>query len=144
MGQWRGCAGRQRVSKGRVMDQAVLTKKRILIADDEPSIRLLYERELRKEGYELFFALSGQDAVRLARELKPDLVVLDIRMPEMDGIQALHRLLEEQNSLPVVINTAYSSYKDNFLCWAAEAYLVKSSELTELKDTIRFLLNRSN
>ena len=126
------------------MDQAVLTKKRILIADDEPSIRLLYERELRKEGYELFFALSGQDAVRLARELKPDLVVLDIRMPEMDGIQALHRLLEEQNSLPVVINTAYSSYKDNFLCWAAEAYLVKSSELTELKDTIRFLLNRSN
>ena len=126
------------------MDQAVLTKKRILIADDEPSIRLLYERELKKEGYELFFALSGQDAVRLARELKPDLVVLDIRMPGMDGIQALHRLLEEQNSLPVVINTAYSSYKDNFLCWAAEAYLVKSSELTELKDTIRFLLNRSN
>jgi len=126
------------------MEQALLTKKRILIADDEPGIRLLYDRELKKEGYEIFFAGNGQDAVRLARELKPDLVVLDIRMPGMDGIQALHRLLEEQNSLPVVINTAYSSYKDNFLCWAAEAYLVKSSELTELKDTIRFLLNRSN
>jgi DNA-binding response OmpR family regulator len=143
MGQWRGVQARE-ICKGRVMDQAVLTKKRILIADDEPSIRLLYERELTKEGYEVFFAANGQDALRLAREVRPDLVVLDIRMPGMDGIQALHRLLEEQNSLPVVINTAYSSYKDNFLCWAAEAYLVKSSELTELKDTIRFLLNRRN
>lgn len=126
------------------MDQAVLTKKRILIADDEPSIRFLYERELKKEGYEVVFAVNGQEALRLAREEKPDLVVLDIRMPGMDGIQALHRILEEQNSLPVIINTAYSSFKDNFLCWAAEAYLVKSSELTELKDTIRFLLNRGN
>jgi DNA-binding response OmpR family regulator len=126
------------------MDQAVLTKKRILIADDEPSIRFLYERELKKEGYEVVFAVNGQEALRLAREERPDLVVLDIRMPGMDGIQALHRILEEQNSLPVIINTAYSSFKDNFLCWAAEAYLVKSSELTELKDTIRFLLNRGN
>ncbi len=126
------------------MDQAVLTKKRILIADDEPSIRFLYERELKKEGYEVVFAVNGQEALRLAREEKPDLVVLDIRMPGMDGIQALHRILEEQNSLPVIINTAYSSFKDNFLCWAVEAYLVKSSELTELKDTIRFLLNRGN
>jgi DNA-binding response OmpR family regulator len=126
------------------MSQAVLTKKRILIADDEPGIRLLYERELKKEGYELLFAINGQEAVRLAKEERPDLVVLDIRMPGMDGIQALHRLLEDQNSLPVIINTAYSSYKDNFMCWAAEAYLVKSSELTELKDTIRSVLNRSS
>jgi DNA-binding response OmpR family regulator len=138
------CRLRERLLREGVMDQAVLTKKRILIADDEPSIRFLYERELKKEGYEVVFAVNGQEALRLAREEKPDLVVLDIRMPGMDGIQALHRILEEQNSLPVIINTAYSSFKDNFLCWAAEAYLVKSSELTELKDTIRFLLNRGN
>ena len=114
--------------------------KRVLVADDEHSIRKLYERELRKEGYEVMFATNGQEAIQMVKNDRPDLIVLDIRMPGMDGIEAMSRILEENNELPVVINTAYTSYKENFLSWAADAYLTKSADLSELKGTIRSIL----
>ena len=114
--------------------------KRVLVADDEHSIRKLYERELKKEGYEVLFATNGQEAIQMVRTGRPDLIVMDIRMPGMDGIEAMSRILEENNELPVVINTAYSSYKDNFLSWSADAYLTKSADLSELKGTIKTIL----
>lgn len=115
--------------------------KKVLVADDEQSIRKLYERELRKEGYEVLFASNGQEAIQMVRNGRPDLIVMDIRMPGMDGIEAMSRILEENNELPVVINTAYSSYKENFLSWSADAYLTKSADLSELKGTIRSILD---
>jgi two-component system response regulator (stage 0 sporulation protein F) len=115
--------------------------KTVLVADDEVSIRKLYQRELSREGYRVLFASNAQEAIQMARENTPDLVILDIRMPGMDGIEAMGRILEENNELPVVINTAYSSYKDSFLSWSADAYVTKSSDLTELKDTVRNILS---
>ncbi|MGH9360966.1 MAG: response regulator [Thermoanaerobaculia bacterium] len=114
--------------------------RKVLVADDELGIRKLYERELKKAGYEVIFATSGQEAVQAVRAGRPDLIVMDIRMPGMDGIEAMGRILEENNELPVVINTAYSTYKENFLSWSADAYVTKSSDLTELKNIIRNLL----
>jgi len=70
----------------------------------------------------------------------PDLVVLDIRMPGMDGLDAMSRILERHPKLKVVLNSAYSSYKDNFMSWAADAYVVKSSDLSELRSTVKALL----
>ncbi len=116
--------------------------KKVLVADDEPAIRKLYERELRKEGYEVLFATNGQEAIRMVREGHPDVIVMDIRMPGMDGIEAMSRILEENNELPVIINTAFSSYKDNFLSWSADAYLTKSADLSELKGTIRTIIDQ--
>ena len=75
----------------------------------------------------------------LARE-GPDIVVLDICMPGMDGIEVLGRMLSADDHVPVVLNTAYGSYKDSFMSWAADAYVVKSADLTELKTTVRRLL----
>jgi len=115
--------------------------KTVLVADDEVSIRKLYQRELSREGYNVLFAANAQEAIRMARENNPDLVIMDIRMPGMDGIEAMGRILEERNELPVVLNTAYSCYKDSFLSWSADAYVTKSSDLTELKDTVRSLLS---
>jgi two-component system, response regulator, stage 0 sporulation protein F len=115
--------------------------KKVLVADDEQSIRKLYERELKKEGYEVLFASNGQEAIQMVRSGRPDLIVMDIRMPGMDGIEAMSRILEENNELPIVINTAYSSYKENFLSWSADAYLTKSADLSELKGTIRSILD---
>ncbi len=116
--------------------------KKVLVADDEPAIRKLYERELRKEGYEVLFATNGQEAIQMVRDGHPDVIVMDIRMPGMDGIEAMSRILEEDNQLPVIINTAFSSYKENFLSWSADAYLTKSADLAELKGTIRNIIDQ--
>ena len=80
--------------------------KTVLVADDEVSIRKLYQRELKLEGYNVVFASNAQEAVQKAREDAPDLVIMDIRMPGMDGIEAMGRILEENNEIPVVIDTA--------------------------------------
>ncbi len=114
--------------------------KTVLIADDEASIRKLYERELTEEGYHVVTAATAREAIEITRDVLPDLVVMDIRMPGMDGIEAMGRILEENNELPIVINTAYSSYKDSFLSWPADAYLIKSADLTNLKDAVQNLL----
>lgn len=118
--------------------------KKILIADDEVSMRKLYERELAKEGYEIITASNGKEAMEKVRQEIPDLLVLDIRMPGMDGLHTMSCILEENDELPIIINSAYSSYKDSFMSWTADAYLVKSSDLTELKSTVATVLeNRS-
>jgi CheY-like chemotaxis protein len=115
--------------------------KTVLVADDEASIRKLYQRELNREGYNVVFASSAQEAIDKTRQANPDVVVMDIRMPGMDGIEAMGRILEENNSIPIIINTAYTSYKDSFLSWSADAYVTKSSDLSELKQTIHTLLH---
>jgi DNA-binding response OmpR family regulator len=72
---------------------------------------------------------------------KYDLVILDIRMPEMDGIEALGKILSRDKKIPIIIYTAYSNYKSNFMTWTADAYITKSSNLQELKDKIREILS---
>ena len=119
-----------------------MPKKRILVVDDEVNQALLYEQELMDEGYDVDLANTGTDAVALVKEKSYDLVVLDIGMPEMDGLETLGRMLSMDNKLPVILNTAYPSYKDNFMSWAADAYVVKSSDLTELKSKIKESLTK--
>ncbi len=114
---------------------------KVLIVDDEPHLRLLYETELRRAGYETMTAGNAQQGLEFVETMKPDLVVLDIRMSGMDGIEALQRILERDNSIPVVLNTAFSSYRDNYLTWAADAYVTKSADVTELLDTVQGLLS---
>ncbi len=114
---------------------------RIMIVDDERSTLLLYARELRDEGYEITQATNPREALERFRSERPDLVVLDIRMPGMDGLEVLGRLLSIDRKVPIVLVSAYSFYRDNFLSWAADAYVSKSSDLSEIKNTIKFLLD---
>ena len=114
-----------------------MERKTVLIVEDDVNQSLLYEQELTDEGYRVVLASDGREALRKVNEASPDVVVLDIAMPGMDGIESLGRILGKDNRLPVILNTAYSSYKDNFMSWSAEAYVVKSSDLTELKAEIR-------
>lgn len=116
--------------------------KTILIADDDKNLALLYEQELSDEGYSVEVVFDARQAIEKVEAQPPDLLVLDIQMPGMDGIEALSHILGKNNQLPVILNTAYSTYKDNFMTWAADAYVVKSSDLGELKDTIRDVLKR--
>ena len=114
---------------------------KVLIVDDEPHLRLLYETELRRAGYETMTAGNATQGLEFVETMKPDLVILDIRMAGMDGIEALQRIIERDNSIPVVLNTAFSSYKDNYLTWAADAYVTKSSDVTELLETVNDVLD---
>lgn len=113
---------------------------RILVVDDEENIRLLYERELTKEGYEVALAASGEEALQMLKENPPHLVVLDIKMPGLDGVEVLSKMMNIDNKMPIVLNTAYASYQDNFTTWAADAYVVKSSDLSELTGRIKKIL----
>ena len=108
----------------------------VLIVDDDQNQRLLYQEELSYEGYDVVEATSGQEAIAIVQSDGIDVVVLDIAMPGMDGVEALSRILAIDNKMPVVLNTAYSSYKDDFMTWAADAYVVKSSDLSGLKQQI--------
>ncbi|RME03416.1 MAG: response regulator [Planctomycetota bacterium] len=117
---------------------------KILVVEDERNLRLLYEEELTEEGYEVLLAEDGQKALEIAKKNMPDLVILDIMMPGMDGIETLGKLLSQNNKIPVILNTAYSHYRNNFMSWMADAYVVKSSDLTELKSEIKRLLAERN
>lgn len=116
-------------------------KKKILVVEDEEGLRLLYREELEAEGYEVITAQNGKEAVEKL-ELKPDLVILDIVMPVMDGMEALGRILGRERRIPIILNTSYPSYQEDFMSWAADAYITKSADLEELKRTVRELLER--
>lgn len=114
--------------------------RKILVVDDDENQRKLYAQEFREEGYEVVEAASGRAAMESAARDRPDLVVLDICMPDMDGLEALGHMIGADYHIPIVLNTAYSSYRDNFMSWAADAYVIKSADLTVLKTTVRELL----
>jgi len=113
---------------------------KVLVVDDDKNLRLLYEQELSEEGHEVTLAGSGPEALDYLKAQRPDLIILDISMPGMDGIEALGKILAKDRTMPVILNTAYSAYKDNFMTWSADAYVVKSGDLTELKAKIKDVL----
>jgi len=114
--------------------------KTILVVDDDEPIRNLLAEEFKDEGYRVITASNARDALKLVENESLDLVILDIRMPGMDGLEALPRILGIKEGLPVILNTAYSQYKESFMSWAADAYVIKSSDLSELKAKVKELI----
>jgi CheY-like chemotaxis protein len=114
--------------------------KRILVVDDEESIRLLFQEELTDIGYEVVTAESGEEALRMVKQQKPDLITLDIRMAQMDGSEFLQELRKMYRDLPVVVCTAYDDYRQDFRLWASDGFITKSSDISELKAKITELL----
>ena len=115
--------------------------KKILVVEDEEGLRLLYQEELESEGYQVITAQNGREAIQKLEE-EPDLIVLDIVMPVMDGMEALGRILGRERRVPIILNTSYPGYREDFMSWAADAYVTKSMDLTELKTKIKELLER--
>ena len=115
-------------------------KKRILVVEDEGALRLLYEEELKEEGYEVLTARNGREALSHLKEETPDLVILDIRMPEMDGMEVFGRILSQGRKIRIIINTAYSEYRQDLMTRGADAYVIKSADLKELKEKVREVL----
>ena len=105
----------------------------LLIVDDEKNLLRLYQREFLEDGYDVLTASSGTEALEKLYLQAVDLVILDIRMPGLDGLETLKQVMESPSNPPIILNSAYSYFKEDFLSWAAKAYIVKSSDLSELK-----------
>jgi len=114
--------------------------KRILLVEDDHSLSLLYQEELTTEGYEVVLAGDAESALEKISSGHFDLIITDIRMPGKDGIELISSIMGMRKDIPIIINTAYQSYKGDFMTWAADAYLIKSSSLDELKSKIKELL----
>jgi len=114
---------------------------KILVVDDDLHIQRLYKEEFEEEGYEVVIASNGQEAIDLFNSEAPDLVTLDILLPDIDGIRLLRQMKEKNPKVPIIMSTAYD-YRDDFAVWASEAYIVRSSDLDELKATIKKLMNK--
>jgi two-component system, OmpR family, response regulator MprA len=117
---------------------------RILVVDDEPAVREAIRRALALEGYSVDLAGNGAEALRTIGMAEPDVVVLDVLMPEVDGLAACRRLREEGSRVPVLMLTARAGVGDRVdgLDAGADDYLVKPFALEELLARIRALLRR--
>ncbi len=114
----------------------------LLVIDDEGDIRHLFAAELEEEGHTVATAGDSATAMALLDQQRFDLVILDIQLDQESGLELLQKIARQKDDLPVILCTAFSSYRDDFSSWLAEAYVVKSSNLDELKQEVRRVLER--
>jgi two-component system KDP operon response regulator KdpE len=122
-----------------------MTKKtKILIADDEPKIRMFLRANLEARGYEVYLAQDGIETVEMAGQVLPDIIVLDVNMPRMDGIEACRRI-REWADMPIIILSVREDEKDKVraLDEGADDYVTKPFGIEELLARIRVALRRS-
>ena len=116
---------------------------RILVVDDEAHIRLLYSEELKDDGYEVITAESGDGLLDTIAKEKPSLIILDIKMGTHNGLDLLQDIRNHYYDLPVILSTAYDSFKEDMKSMAANDYVIKSFDLAELKKSIKKSLEAS-
>ena len=121
------------------------TAIRILTVDDEPSLLELLSMALRYEGWDVHTASTGTDAVRVAREAQPDALVLDMMLPDFDGLEVMRRIRTEQPDVPVIFLTARDGVSDRVagLTAGGDDYVTKPFSLEEVIARLRGLLRRS-
>ncbi|UCF71896.1 MAG: response regulator [Deltaproteobacteria bacterium] len=113
---------------------------KILVVDDEEHIRLLYSEELGEAGYEVVTAADGYKLIERIDDERPDLVILDIKMIDYNGLDLLQEIRNKFYNLPVILCTAYDTFKEDMKSIAADFYVIKSFDLTELKKKIAMAL----
>jgi CheY-like chemotaxis protein len=122
--------------------------KKILIADDSPTIVEITKAMLKEEGYEIITASNGAEALQKIGEEKPDLVLLDVMMPDMDGYSALQALRRDSSSgaedyVHVIIITSKDKMRDLFELEGVDGFLVKPFFRTELLEKINEVFSKS-
>jgi DNA-binding response OmpR family regulator len=124
-------------------DSTACSARRILLVENEEAQRLFYEQELNEEGYLILWARNGKEALKRLEGSPCDLVILNIVMPEMDGLEVLAKIISRYKKKPVILHTAYPHYQSDFMTWLADAFVVKSSDLSVLKKNVKELLRKS-
>jgi len=116
-------------------------KKKILLVEDERSLRMIYVEEFCDEGFEAAAVRSGEEALRSVDECIPDLIILDIVLPGINGLETLAQIRERRDGIPrVIFHTSHLKYRFDPKSRLADAYIMKSTDLTELKEKSKELL----
>ncbi|MFN3466919.1 MAG: response regulator [Candidatus Brocadiales bacterium] len=108
--------------------------------DDDEFQRLYFQEELEEEGYRVRSVGDGREALKEIAEERPAVVVMDVTMPGMDGIQTLSSIKSRYPALPVVLHSCHPGYKNNYLCWIADDFVIKSADTAPLKQALQKLL----
>ena len=121
-------------------------KQKILIVDDEPDILELIEYNLKKEGYQVFLANNGQEGITIAKKVHPDLIILDIMMPKMDGFTLAEKCINFNPDIPFLFLTARNQSEDKIkgLKLGADDYIIKPFEADELVLRLNNILKRTS
>ncbi|MEJ2363081.1 MAG: response regulator [Deltaproteobacteria bacterium] len=116
--------------------------EKILVADDEPEIRNLLDHFLRGQGYEVVLAADGNQALKLATEESPQLIVLDIKMPGLDGLEVCKRLKEKEHTklIPVIVITGFDDNKIEALNVGADDFVNKPFDMAEISIRVKSAL----
>lgn len=113
---------------------------KVLVVEDEDAMRMLIKEELEDEGYEVKTVSNGKEALNFLSSNDVDLITLDIEMPDMNGLEVAGKIREMKKNVKIILLTAYSHYKSDLSSWAADDYVVKSSDLNQLKNAVKKLL----
>jgi len=119
--------------------------KKILVGDDELTTRMLYQEVLGEAGYEVVAAKDGREAYEKFLSDKPDLVILDIKMPKMHGLEVLERIRQTDKKVPVIISTAYQKMEDDTAVSHGDVacFLTKPVDIRRLREEVGRILERS-
>ena len=112
----------------------------VYVVDDDVGVRKALSFLLVSAGLNVRLYESAKAFLEEVVDPGRCCIVTDVRMPGIDGLETMARMLSRDNRLPIILNSAYSAYRESFLSWSADAYVIKSSDLTELKAKIRQVL----
>lgn len=113
---------------------------KVLLVDGDAVWAAFCEAELRRDGHDVRLACDGKEALEEFTAAPPDLLVTEIRLAGIDGLDLMTRVLDRFPKTPVILYSSHAGYRDNFLTWAADAYLLKSLDTSNLRAKVRELL----
>ena len=116
----------------------------VLVVEDEKNLLDLYADELIDAGFAVKPISSGKEAIDWVKKERPVVVVLDIKLQDIEGLRVLEAIKEYDRSIPVILNSAYAIYKADFASWMADDYIIKSSNVAELVRKVKLLSGPSN
>ncbi|MFH0958631.1 MAG: response regulator [Pseudomonadota bacterium] len=112
--------------------------------EDESSVRLLYKEVFEEQGFQVIQASDAEEALKMLRGQKPDLIILDLKMPGMGGRGFLERFCRMKLRIPLVISSAYPYFDADPTIHSVDAFIIKSGDLTELVEKVRELVNKKS
>lgn len=116
---------------------------RVLIVDGDKDLRMLYRLLFEDEGYEIVDVGSGADALQVLFEEEVDAIVLELRLPDIEGLFLLDEIISKWRDLPIIINTRQEQFRNDFHSWMADDFVLKGSDPWRLIDAVQHAITQN-